>query len=151
MRGRSFAGMVVAAPLDAVWAAWTTGDGLRSWLAPHAEIDLRIGGRMRSNYNAQGTLDDPQAIENVVLSFEPQRMISIRVAKAPANFPFPNAIGEMWTVLYFEAAGRNATRVRVVGMGFNGSDESQRMRAFFERGNATTLEQLQRHFAALRP
>src|SRR5688572_6761423 len=49
---------IVEAPLDAVWAAWTTSEGLRSWMAPHAEIDLRVGGRMRANYNAQGTLGD---------------------------------------------------------------------------------------------
>jgi len=25
---------IVEAPLEAVWAAWATSDGLRSWLAP---------------------------------------------------------------------------------------------------------------------
>jgi hypothetical protein len=34
----------------------------------------------------------PQTIENVILSFEPCRVLSVRVAKAPENFPFPNAI-----------------------------------------------------------
>ncbi len=140
---------LVEASLDAVWAAWTTGDGLRSWLAPHADIDLRVGGLMRTNYSAQGTLGDPHTIENTVLSFEPRRMISIMVAKAPDTFPFPNAIQEMWTVIYFEAAGPGRTKVRVVGLGFRPSEESQRMRAFFERGNATTLEQLQRHFSGV--
>ena len=47
----------------------------------------------------------PQTIENVILSFEPRRMLSVRVAKAPENFPFPNAIRHTWTVVYFEAAG----------------------------------------------
>jgi len=37
---------LVDAPLAQVWAAFTTGEGLRSWMAPHAEIDLRVGGRM---------------------------------------------------------------------------------------------------------
>ena len=138
---------VVAAPLDAVWAAWTTSDGLRSWLAPHAEIDLRIGGLMRANYSAQGALGDPQTIENTILSFEPKKMISIRVTKFPNGFPFPNAIGEMWTVMYFESVDQDHTRIRVVGLGFRAGEESQKMRAFFERGNATTVEQLQRHFS----
>jgi len=138
---------VVAAPLDAAWAAWTTSDGLRSWLAPHAEIDLRIGGLMRANYSAQGALGDPQTIENAILSFEPKKMISIRVAKSPNGFPFPNAIAEMWTVMYFEPVDQGHTRIRVVGLGFGAGEESQKMRAFFERGNATTVEQLQRHFS----
>ena len=54
---------VVSSPLETVWAAWTTSEGLRSWYAPHAEIDLRIGGLMRANYDAQGALGDSQTVE----------------------------------------------------------------------------------------
>jgi len=138
---------IVEAPLEQVWAAFTTSEGLRAWLAPHAEIDLRVGGLMRTNYSAQGQLGDPQTIENTILSFEPQRMISIKVARPPANFPFPTAIRQMWTVLYFVSAGPDRTNVREVTLGFGTDQESQRMRAFFNQGNATTLSQLQRHFA----
>jgi uncharacterized protein YndB with AHSA1/START domain len=138
---------IVDAPLEQVWAAWSTSDGLRSWLAPHAHIDLRLGGLMRTNYTASGTLGDPQTIENSILSFDPLRMISIRVAKTPDRFPFPNAIQRMWTVIYFEAVEPGRTRVRSVSLGFEANEESQKMRAFFAQGNATTLSQLQRHFA----
>ncbi len=138
---------IVDASLDQVWTAWATSEGLRSWLAPHAEIDLRVGGLMRTNYSAQGQLGDAQTIENTILSLEPQRMISIKVSKAPDTFPFPNAIRQMWSVIYFEAAGPSRTTVREVSLGFSADQESQRMRAFFNQGNATTLSQLQRHFA----
>ena len=138
---------VIDAPVEAVWAAWTTSEGLRSWLAPHAEIDLRVGGLMRTNYNAQGALGDPQTIENRVLAFDPRRMLSIQVAKTPEKFPFPNAVHQMWTVLYVEATAASQTRIRVVGLGFGLEEESQKMRAFFQKGNATTVEQLRRHFA----
>jgi len=138
---------IVEASVDRVWAAFTTSDGLRSWLAPHAEIELRVGGLMRTNYNPKGQLGDPGTIENMILSFEPQRMISIKVAKPPANFPFPNAVREMWTVLYFSPAGPARTTVREVTLGFGPDPESQRMRAFFNKGNASTLSQLQHRFA----
>lgn len=140
----------IEASIESVWQAWTTSEGLRAWLAPHAEIDFRLGGLMRTNYNAEGTLDDPQTIENTILSFEPERMLSIKVAKAPTAFPFPKAIYKMWTVIYFEKVGPNVTHIRVVGMGFDSSEESQRMRTFFEQGNRITVEQLQRHFSQAR-
>lgn len=137
----------IDAPVEAVWAAWTTSEGLRAWLAPHAETELRLGGLMRTNYNAKGSLGDPGTIENTILSFEPKRMLSIKVAKAPQTFPFPNAVQQMWTVLYFEPAGADKTRLRVVGLGFGPDEESQKMRAFFEKGNEFTLKQLQAHFS----
>jgi uncharacterized protein YndB with AHSA1/START domain len=138
---------VVDAPLDSVWAAWATGGGLRSWLAPHAEIDLRLGGLMRANYNPAGTLGDAGTIENTILSFEPRKMLSIKVAKTPDKFPFPLAIRQMWTVIYFERLDKSRTRVRIVGLGFQTDDESQKMRVFFDRGNAMTLTALQRRFS----
>jgi hypothetical protein len=100
----------------------------------HAEIELRVGGLMRTNHNVQGQLGDPQTIENTILSFEPLRMMSIKVAKPPANFPFPNAVRQMWTVLYFTAAGATRTNVREVTLGFGADGESQRMRVFLIRG-----------------
>lgn len=138
---------IIEAPVDAVWAAWTTSDGLRAWLAPHAETELRLGGLMRTNYNSKGSLGDPGTIENAILSFDPKRMLSIKVSKTPEGFPFPNAIYQMWTVLYFQPEGADRTRLRVVGLGFGPDEESQKMRAFFERGNQVTLQQLQSHFS----
>ncbi len=136
----------VDAPVAQVWVAFTTGEGLRSWMAPHADIDLRVDGLMRVNYRAEGTLGDASTIVNRVLSFEPLRMLSIRVAKAPDDFLFPAAIQAMWTVIHFDALADARTRLRVVSMGFTPDDESQRMKAFFERGNAFTVTRLQERF-----
>ena len=137
---------VVSAPITAVWDAWATSAGLKSWLAPHAEIDLRIDGIMRSNHDPKGSLGDAGAIENKVLAYEPERMLSIKVTKAPENFPFRSRIGDMWTVLYFQPTPDGKTTLRIVGMGFGKDEESQKMKAFFGQGNAYTLAQLQKRF-----
>lgn len=137
---------VVEAPLPEVWNVWSTSAGLSAWMAPHAEIDLRVGGLMRANYNAEGRLGDSQTIENTVLSFEPQRMISIKVVKTPEGFPFPNAITQMWSVIYFTEVDANRTAVREVSLGFTADSESQQMRKFFDGGNSTTMNELKKHF-----
>ena len=136
----------ISAPVKAVWEAFTTTDGLKSWMAPLADIDLRLDGKMRANYRADGTLGDTNTIVNRILSFEPERMLSIRVDQAPTGFPFPEAVKSMWTVIHFEPAAENRTRMQVVGLGFTDQPESVRMRAFFERGNAYTLQKLQEKF-----
>lgn len=137
----------VNAPLDQVWTAYTTKAGLESWMVAHAEIDLKVGGKMRTQYNPNGTLADGRGIENTILSYEPMRMLSLKVSKAPQGFPFPNAITKMWSVIYFEAQGDKTTRVRGVSLGFGDDEESMKMREFFNRGNAITLEHLQKRFA----
>lgn len=137
---------IVKAPPPAVWKAWTTGEGLRSWLAPLAEIDLRLDGLMRANYNAKGSLGDEGTIENRILAFEPERMLSIKVAKTPAGFPFPNAVKDMWTVIYLQEQEGGRTLLRVVGLGFTDDPESVRMREFFQQGNDFTLQELQKRF-----
>jgi uncharacterized protein YndB with AHSA1/START domain len=139
---------VVDAPVSEVWSAWTTSEGLRSWLAPHVDIDLRIGGRMRTNYSATGALGDAGTIENRILAFEPERMLAIQVSKSPDGFPFRDSISSMWTVLYFSPVADGKTHLRIVGLGFTDDEQSQKMKAYFTRGNQFTLEQLQKRFAA---
>jgi uncharacterized protein YndB with AHSA1/START domain len=142
---------VVDAPVSEVWSAWTTSEGLRSWLAPHVDIDLRIGGRMRTNYSATGALGDAGTIENRILAFEPERMLAIQVSKSPDGFPFRDSISSMWTVLYFSPVADGKTHLRIVGLGFTDDEQSQKMKAYFTRGNQFTLEQLQKRFAAPKP
>jgi len=142
---------IVDAPLAAVWTAFTTKEGQESWLVAHSEIDLKIGGRMRAHYDRKGTIGDANTIENTIISYDPKRMLSLKVSKPPAGFPFPNAVKTMWTVIYFEAHSTKTTRVRIVGLGFGDDEESKKMRAFFDRGNAFTLKRLQERFASKKP
>ena len=137
---------VIGAPVASVWKAWTTTDGLKSWMAPVADIDLRLDGLMRANYNASGSLDDNATIHNRILAFEPERLLSIRVAKAPEKFPFKADIGTMWTVLYFAPLADGKTHLRVVGLGFGPGESAQKMKAFFQQGNDYTVALLQKHF-----
>lgn len=137
---------VVAAPVAAVWSAWTTADGLQAWLAPLADIDLRLDGLLRVQYQPQGHLGDASTIENRILAFEPQRMLALRVAKAPEGFAWRQRVGEMWTVLSFEPTAEGQTRLRITSLGLADDDEAQRMRAYFDKGNRYTLGLLQKRF-----
>jgi uncharacterized protein YndB with AHSA1/START domain len=142
---------IVAAPVKDVWAAFTTKKGQESWMVSHSEIELKIGGLMRTHYDPKGKIGDPKTIENTIISYDPERMISIKVTKTPEGFPFPNAVKDMWTIVYFEAISPQTTRVRFIGLGFGDDEESKKMRAFFDRGNAYTLKTLQERFASKAP
>jgi uncharacterized protein YndB with AHSA1/START domain len=137
---------IVNAPVNEVWRLFTTSEGMESWMVAHAEIELKIGGLMRTHYDPKGTLGDANTIVNQVLSFEPERMLSIRVQQAPANFPLPGVVGNVWSVIYFQPLEPGMTNVRIVGLGYGDDPQSQQLREYFRKGNAWTLEQLQKKF-----
>ncbi|MCH7884317.1 MAG: SRPBCC domain-containing protein [Planctomycetes bacterium] len=137
---------VVNAPIGAVWQAFTTREGLESWMAPHARIDLKVGGKMRTHYDPDGVIGDPKTIENTILSFDPPRMLSLKATKPPAGFPFMEAIKSTWSVLYFEELGPKRTRITIRGLGYGNDEQSLKMREFFDMGNAWTLARLREHF-----
>lgn len=139
-------GVIDATP-EAVWAALTTKEGLEAWNVAHAQVELKVGGRMLTHYDPKGKIGDPNTIENIILSFEPERMLSIRVGTPPATFPFKTAVRDVWTVIRLEPDGAGRTRLTLTGLGYGPDEESRKLREFFEKGNAYTLRKLQGHFA----
>lgn len=138
---------IINAPVADVWAAFTTKEGIESWMVPHAEIDLRVGGLMRSHYDPKGVLGDENTIENTILTYEPLRMLSLKATKPPANFPFKAAIENTWSVIHFEPIGADRTRIVTIGLGYGDDEESRKMRSFFDQGNDWTLRQLAEKFS----
>lgn len=135
---------VIDAPVSDVWRLFTTSEGARSWMAPKAEVDLRVGGSYRTSYNAKSTLDDEHTIVNRILSYEPERMISIRNERAPAGLRHAELFRQAWTVIYFEPVGERKTRVRMVGLGYGEGPEWDELYNHFDTGNTYLLGLLQR-------
>ena len=138
---------IVDATPDQVWDVWTTKQGIQSWMVPQADIDLRVGGKMRTHYDPKGTLGDAQGIEHTILAFDPKRMFAFKTVKCPETFPFKKAMEPVWNVVYMEAVDAQHTRVTVRCLGYGDDEESRKMRAFFAKGNAYTLELLKKLFA----
>jgi uncharacterized protein YndB with AHSA1/START domain len=136
----------INAPAPEVWALFTTSEGYLKTGVAHAQIDLRIGGEIRTHYDPKGRLGDPETIVNEILAYEPERMLAIRVKQAPASFPHRSALAGTWTVLYFAPAGENMTQVRIVGLGYGDSEASRAMRKFFAEGNRWTLDHIAKQY-----
>jgi uncharacterized protein YndB with AHSA1/START domain len=144
--------LVNEADIDAtpaeVWDAWTTEDGFTSWAVAKAKIDLRVGGEMITSYVADSTLDDDSTIINRILSFEPERMLSIQNVRAPKAFKNAELFQEAWTVLYLEPLSNDRTHVRIVGMGYGDGPEWDDIYNKFKVGNEYTLQQLRERFSS---
>jgi uncharacterized protein YndB with AHSA1/START domain len=138
----------VDAPIEQVWKVFSTSEGYKAMGPALAEVDLKIGGTIRSRYRADGVLGDGETIENTILAYEPPTMIAMRIQKTPQSFPFKNAWKNTWTVVRLTPVGTDRTLVRATSLGYGSDEESLAMRRFFESGNQQTIESIRRHFGA---
>ncbi|MCK6457693.1 MAG: SRPBCC domain-containing protein [Phycisphaerae bacterium] len=136
----------LSAPLADVWAVFTTKEGLQSWVAPQVEVDLRIGGTIRSNYNATARPDDAGWITQHILAYEPMRMLAAKVS-APANAPQAKIAEQSWGVVRLDPIDERRTRVTLSSCGWGTGAEWDAAREFFDKGNRGTLDRLRRMFA----
>ncbi len=132
----------VEASVDDVWNAFTTTEGLKSWVAPLADIDFRIGGKWRANYNKDGKLGAATTIENTILSYDPMRMLSLKATGFPEGFKFTEAAKASWSIFYFSKLSPTKTKITIVGLGYTDSEQSKKMRAFFKPANKYSMDQL---------
>jgi uncharacterized protein YndB with AHSA1/START domain len=138
---------VIPAPIDEVWKVFSTAEGYQALGPALADVDLRVGGTIRSRYRADGVLGDAETIENVIIDYRAPVMMAIRIQKTPASFPFKEAWKSAWTVMTLTPTD-DGTHLRVTSYGYGADEESVAMRRFFELGNQQTIETLRRHFGA---
>ena len=138
--------VILDAPVEEVWKAFTTSEGVRNWMAPVGEVDLRIGGSIKTNYNRQAKIGDPGTIVHHILSYEPGRMISTQFTApetAPAHAKTAQAV---WWVARMEPLPDGRTRLTYTGIGWGEGPEWEESYRFFNSGNAWTLQQLANYF-----
>jgi uncharacterized protein YndB with AHSA1/START domain len=138
---------IIPAPVDEVWEAFATSEGYKTLGPALAEVDLRVGGTIRSRYRADGVLGDAETIENVIIDYREPVMMAIRISKPPASFPFKEAWKRTWTVFTLTPTD-GGTHLRAESFGYGTDGESLAMRRFFEAGNQHTIETLRRHFGS---
>ncbi len=137
--------IVIDATIDKVWDAFTTTAGFRSWAAPVAKVDFRLGGIIEAAYDWNGRIGTPGNIKNQIVAYVPHRMLAIRNVQAPPNAPFDAATFQrVHTVNLFEPLTATRTRVTVTQPGFGSGAAYEGVYKFFAAGNRWSLEQLKK-------
>jgi uncharacterized protein YndB with AHSA1/START domain len=127
----------VPAPVDQVWRAFATSEGLSTWLTPKATVDLRAGGEWTARFPGGSTGG------GTIISFVPEKEIIIS-ALAPDKFPHVRA--ERTRALFqFEPRG-DSTIVRLTQTGWKTGDEWVRAYGYLLAGNAELMATLHKRF-----
>jgi uncharacterized protein YndB with AHSA1/START domain len=135
-------------PPTTIWDVFATAEGWKKWGVAQVEIDFRVGGLVKTHYNPKGVIGDEGTIHNQIIAFEPGRMVAWRIAKPPKGLPYQNAWKDVWSVATFWDTGRGTTTLRLAMCGYTADEESQKMRAFFDQGNAWSLQKLKQNLEA---
>lgn len=138
--------VVVDAPVEEVWAAFSTSDGWESWAVPFAHVDLEVGGLIETSYEAKASRGDSSNIHNRILSYLPYRMLSIQAVQAPPDFEYADLLPSLHSVIELEPLEDGRTRVAISGVGYAQGEGYDRLLRFFRQGNAWSLERLARRF-----
>jgi uncharacterized protein YndB with AHSA1/START domain len=130
--------VAIPASLDEVWTAFTTSDGLSTWLTPNATVELRQGGEWTARFPGGGTGGGN------ILSFQPKQQI-VMSAMAPPQFPHVRE--ERTTATWqFHVLDSKTTRVTLRQTGWKAGEEWDKAYEYLAGGNVQLLEALQLRF-----
>lgn len=144
-RAIQLSAMIPAAPHE-VFNAFATSDGFKSWAAPIAKIDLRVGGEIEASYNPAAQLGNPENIRNRIVAYVPDRLLVLQNVQAPSSLPGRLAFGRTVTIVEFLPAENGTTRVQVTNAGYGKGADFDAAYRHFEWGDAYTLAELRKRF-----
>lgn len=122
----------VPAPRQAVFDAYATTEGFKSWAVPVASIDLRVGGMIESSYNGAARLGDRSNIRNEIVAYVPGRTLVLRNVQAPPTFVDPELFQKTVTVIEFASIDATSTRVTITNAGYGAGERFDRLYRQFE-------------------
>ncbi len=131
--------VTIPASRTAVWRAFTTSDGLSTWLTPGTVVDLRRGGEWTAHFPGGKTGG------GTIIDFVPEREITL-AAMAPESFPTVRA--ERTNARFRFAAHGDSTTVRLVQTGWKTGEEWDKAYDYLAQGNVQLLETLRRRFVS---
>ena len=126
-----------------VWEMVSTSQGLRAFVAPVTDVEVKYNGKYYTNYNPAAKIGDPGTIYNTVLAYIPQQMLAIHVKLGKQIFPASVADADrLNAILDIKDLGDNRVRVSETMVGWQTGEDWDKVYKFFETGNAYVLGQM---------
>ncbi|MCB0736273.1 MAG: SRPBCC domain-containing protein [Bacteroidetes bacterium] len=118
------------APIEAVWNAWTTREGIVSFFAPDCNIELQIDGKYEMYFELENPLGLMGSEGMRIMAIEPFKLLAFSW-NAPPEMPTIRS-QRTHVALYFSSLSPNKTQVILVNSGYGNSPEWRTARKYFE-------------------
>ena len=134
----------ITAPVDEVWKAWTTTEGIQSFFAPDARIEARPGGAFEVYFNPYAKPGLKGADDIVFLALQEKRMLSF-TWNAPPHLA--EVRGQRTSVtVRLKPAGEGATELRLTHTGWGDGGQWDQAHAYFDKAWTSVLANLEKRF-----
>lgn len=133
----------VPAPPAEVWRAWTTSEGIRTFFAPEARVELRVDGPFEIFMNPLAEPGQRGADGMRILAFQPERMLAF-TWNAPPHLPAARAQRTHVVIRLFPADG--GTRVTLHHDGWGEGGEWDQAFQYFAKAWPAVLGNLKKRF-----
>lgn len=141
--------VIVPAPIEDVWAAWTTDAGIRSWLVEDSRIELQVGGRYEwyfySRDEAPPGLRGSEGCQ--VIGYQAPTMLTFTWS-APPRLSVARAQRTV-CLLRLREAGHDQTQVELTELGWGDGGEWDIAHDYFDVAWGRVLNELVSHFQRL--
>jgi len=134
----------VAASIKEVWRAWTTAEGIQSFLSIEARVELRIGGPMEIYFAPDAPAGERGSEDCTILAFEPPALLCFEW-NAPPDFSEQRDQRTM-VIVRLEAVGDERTGVSLTHRGWGEGQKWDEVYAYFDRAWSFVLAKLKDHF-----
>jgi uncharacterized protein YndB with AHSA1/START domain len=143
--------VIVPAPIEDVWAAWTTDAGIRAWLVDDSHVELRVGGRYELYfYDREAAEPGQRGSEGCqVIGFQAPTMLTFSW-NAPPHLPVARAQRTV-CLLRLREAGADQTQVELTELGWGDGGQWDAAFDYFQPAWGRVLEVLRAHFAGEAP
>jgi uncharacterized protein YndB with AHSA1/START domain len=133
--------VIVNAPIERVWQALTTSEGLAGWMGDSARIELKIGGIFEVRHKVRNLTEEEKKLargekasasgmrDTHILSFVPLKMLS-----------YEGGMAGTWNVWTLDEISPGKVRVHHTGLGT--SEPWTRMAPMFEKAMQGILDKL---------
>lgn len=128
---------------EAAWSLFATRSGLESWLAPAAEVELRVGGRYALFWQPEQR-ENNSTIGCAITALAPGELIAFQW-RSPVMFkPFANGANPLTHVVVSFVRTEAGTRVHLIHSGWRSATEWEEARVWQERAWRGAFAELER-------
>ena len=137
--------VLLDATVEEVWRAWTTLEGIRTFFAPEARVDIRPYGEYEILFSPEEPEGQKGAEGCRVLSYVSLKMFSFTWG-APPEFPDARKEIAQWVVLLLDEVDQKRTLLRFQEFGWKDDKEGKQVYDYFDQAWELVLARLARSF-----